>query len=784
MDKNLKILEYDKVLEKLSLEAATAVIKEMCLNLRPESSSFKAERLMRETETAYIFCEKFGAPSFGDVLDINEHLEKASVGAVLTLRELLEVAAVLRNIRTVSDFKRNIDMSAGPLSDYFNALFPLVSLENSIYTSIENEDTVSDKASLELYRIRRQIISSGDAVRAKLEGFIRSASTQKYLQENIITSRDGRFVLPVKSEHRGDISGLVHDTSASGQTLFIEPQAVVELNNEIKILRAKEREEIEKIIRALSASVNEYSETIRRSYESLKILGLIFTKALYGIRLKGIIPKFQEEYGFQFKKARHPLIEKERVVPIDIRLGEDFDTLIITGPNTGGKTVSIKTAGLLSLMAASGLMLPCEEGSSVSVFSAVLPDIGDEQSIEQSLSTFSGHMKRISEIMDRATVGSLVLIDELGAGTDPTEGAALAEAIIEAFREKGALVIVTTHYAELKVYALETKGVSAASSEFDIKTLKPTYKLSIGSLGKSNAFLISSSLGISDDIIKKASALIKGESRRFEDILSELENKRQELNHREEEIAKLEEEIKHSELKLRKKTEEFEKNIEREQKRITENAKMRAERITAEAEALLDEIREIKKNKNKENINDLAIKAKGAFKAHIGEIDKLTEDTEKKKAQPFIGKIAIGDRVLITNIGKEAKVTALPDKNGRVAVEFGAIKTKVELSDLAPVKAAAKSSHQVVKAKDKRLNPDLRLDIRGQTAEEARMELDIFIDNAVMARASVLTIVHGKGTGVLRKMVSSYLKGHKSVASYRLGVFGEGEDGVTIVTLK
>lgn len=785
MDRSLITLEYDRVLEKLASESATSLIKELCLSVRPAATRTDAEILMKQTETAYSFCEKFSAPTFGDIIEVSEQITKAKKGAVLTLRELLAVATLLRGIRTVYEWKKNIDMSAGPLTDYFNAIFPLNSLENAITTSIENEDTVSDKASAELFRIRRQIISSGDLIREKLDKIIRSSENQKYLQDNIITSRDGRYVVPVKSEHRGDISGLVHDTSASGQTLFIEPTAVVELNNEIKILRGKEREEIERIIRALSASVADNVDTIERSFESIKIIAVAFTKAFYGQKIKGVIPEFSSDFSMELKNARHPLIDKDKVVPINLRLGNEFDTLVVTGPNTGGKTVSLKTAGLLSLMAKSGMMLPCEEGSKIAVFSEILPDIGDEQSIEQSLSTFSSHIKRISSILETVNSQSLVLIDELGAGTDPTEGAALAEAIIEAFREKGAKVMVTTHYAELKAYALKTEGVMNASCEFDIKNLTPTYKLTIGSLGKSNAFLISSRLGISEKIINKASGLLEGESRRFEDVLTELENKRQELSAREEEIQRIEFDTKRANEKIKQRTAEFEKNLEAERKRITENAKIRAERITAEAQNLLDELNEIKKNKNKENINDLVLKARGAVKQRVGEIDRLSEEEERKPApKAFIGKISVGDRVLISGIGKEAIVTALPDKNGRVAVEFGAIKTKVSLSDLSPVRSASVSTTRVIRKQDKRVNPDLKLDIRGKTAEEARIELDMFIDSAVMGKAGIVTVVHGKGTGVLRKMVSSYLKGHKNVASYRLGVFGEGEDGVTIVTLK
>jgi DNA mismatch repair protein MutS2 len=780
MEKALKILEYDKVLLKLSSSAGSAVLKDLCLNLRPEFNKTAALRLMKETENASTLLEKFGAPSFGDVLDIEEPLLKASLGATLTLRELLDIAAVLRNIRLISEWKRNIDYPADYLSNYFNALIPLFSLENSIYTSIENEDTVSDKASTELFRIRRQIISSMETIRGKLEGFIRSAATQKFLQENIITTRDGRYVLPVKSEYRGEVGGLVHDTSSSGQTLFIEPQAVVELNNEIKILKSKEREEIEKIIRALSESVREYSDTIRRSYDNLKTLGLIFTKALYGSSISAVIPTFSENYSFNFKKARHPLLPKETVVPIDIRLGEDFDTLIITGPNTGGKTVSIKTAGLLSLMALSGLMLPVLEGSTAALFTGIFPDIGDEQSIEQSLSTFSGHIKRISEILKESNKGSLVLVDELGAGTDPTEGAALAEAIIEAFRKKGALVIGTTHYAELKVYALKTEGVSSASSEFDTETLKPTYRLSIGSLGKSNAFLISSSLGIDKEIIDYAASLLSGEDRRFEDILSELENKRAELSKREDELAVKEAEVSRLNEKVKRQREEFLEGLEKERKRLTEVATFKADRITAEAEMLLSEIKEIRKNKQKASLEDLS-KAKSSINARIDKIDSLKKE-EKKRVEPLIGKVSVGQRVLVNTIGKEAVISALPDKKGMVAVSIGAIKTKVELSSLSPIKPM-KSSYKLERAEKSEAAP-LKLDIRGQTAEEARMELDVFIDNAVMAHASTITIVHGKGTGVLRKEIQAFLRHHKAVKSFRLRTFGEGEAGVTIIELK
>ncbi len=785
MEKNLFKLEYDKVIERLSLCASSNTVKEMCLSLRPFNDPDKVKAEMKKTETAFILSEKFGAPSFSDVFDIEETLKRAEIGSILNLRELLDIGFVLRNIKTVHSWKKNIDSDFGVLSKYFEALKPFNTLEIKIFDSIENEETVADGASPELLRIRRKIISANEGIRTRLEKMVKTSSFQKYLQDSIITTRDGRFVVPVKSEFRGEVAGLVHDTSASGQTLFIEPSMVVEANNEIKILKSAERAEIERIIKELSVMCCDNAKEIKYAYFNLKNVAFYFTKAFYGAKIKASVPIISDKQELLFKMARHPLIDPSLVVPVDISLGDSFDSLIITGPNTGGKTVSLKTIGLLSLMSSSGLMIPCEEGSVVCVFDEVYADIGDEQSIEQSLSTFSSHMKNVSEILTKAGERSLVLLDELGAGTDPIEGAALAESIVEKLRNNGSLVAVTTHYAELKAYALKTKGVMNASCEFDVKTLSPTYKLNIGSLGKSNAFLISLRLGISEEIIDFAKSRIDSGNRRFEDVLGELEEKRSDLNRMKNELMLEKAEVSKIKEKLSGDLDAFNKRVEEESKKITEKAKIKADRITAEAMVLLDELENIKKSMAKENINDLTIKARRNINAQTAKIDQLTKEETKKKSTYILPRpLVVGDYVLIDSIKKQARVTALPDSKGRVAVEFGAIKTKVDLDDIRLSDEKKQTSVKVQRKIDTVKNPDMKLDIRGKNVEEALPELDIFIDEAVMGHAGILTIVHGKGTGVLRKAVGNYLKHHKAVDSFRLGTYGEGEDGVTIVHLK
>lgn len=786
MEKNLITLEYDKVLERLSICASSSVIREMCLEVRPCDNLLSARVEMDKTAKAYYLSEKFGAPSFSEIYDIEETLKRAEIGSVLNLRELLDIGAVIRNIRMVHSWKKNIDVDFGILTKYFEALTPFTGLENRIFESIENEETLSDNASVELFRIRRKIIAANEGIRTKLEKMVKSSWAGKYLQDSIITTREGRFVIPVKSEYRTEVDGLVHDTSSSGQTLFIEPAAVVEANNEIKILKSQERAEIERIIKELSDMCSEKVKEIEHSYYNLKRIALYFTKAFYGAKIKACVPEISEKQELNFKKARHPLIDPKKVVAIDISLGEEFDSLIITGPNTGGKTVSIKTLGLLSLMAASGMMIPCEEGSKVCVFDAIYPDIGDEQSIEQSLSTFSSHMKNVSEILKKASDRSLVLLDELGAGTDPIEGAALAEAIVEKLRNKGALVAVTTHYAELKAYALKTNGVINASCEFDVKSLSPTYRLNIGSLGKSNAFLISLRLGIEEEVINSAKERMDTSDRRFEDVLGELEGKRSELQRMRESLENEKKEVSKIKAKLSGDLDEFNKRAEEESRKITEKAKIKAERITAEASALLDELETIRKNKNKENINEITLMARKTIRDKTASIDELTREEEKKTSAYILPRpLKVGDEIVIASINKEARVTALPDKNNRVAVEFGAIKTKVPLDDIRLSSGKKQQTTIRVERKSELVrNPDMKLDIRGRNVEEALPLLDRFIDDAVMGHAGILTIVHGKGTGVLRKAVATYLKKHKSVDSFRLGVYGEGEDGVTIVTLK
>ena len=618
------------------------------------------------------------------------------------------------------------------------------------------------------------------------------------MQEALVTQRDGRFVVPVKSEYRSEIKGLVHDTSSSGATLFIEPMAVVEANNEIRVLQAKEKQEVDRIIMELSVKVGEFAESIIYSYRSLVEIDLYFAKASLAYKMKATVPNILQTGEIDLKRARHPLIDPEKVVPIDVNLGKDFNTLVITGPNTGGKTVTLKTMGLLTLMAMCGLMLPVAENSSISVYKKVLVDIGDEQSIEQSLSTFSAHMTNIVSIIEEADSDSLVLIDELGSGTDPVEGAALAISIMERLAMYGAKVGATTHYAEIKEYALQTPGVCNASCEFDVETLKPTYRLLIGIPGKSNAFAISQRLGLPEEIIEAAKRNISAEKTRFEDVLSQLDQTRQELEKEKEEVDRLRAE----QLESKRNLEQFKQKTYKQMDRELQNAQEKANRIVssvkAESEKLLQELDDIRRQKESEEFSRLVQGAKSSYRSNINRL----EDT----ANPVIGRVKEeytpprpfkkGDLVLITQLNEEGVLLSDPDNAGNVQVQAGIIKTKVPVSDL---RLVDKKRRRQLNRMEKKSNgggvtrtltdksqrsASSEIDLRGQTIEEGIMMVDQYIDSCLLMGIKTITIIHGKGTGALRNAIQQHLKNHKAVRSFRLGVYGEGENGVTIAELK
>ncbi len=780
-----KVLELPKVLNMLANEAYCDETKEKALDILPSYSYEETISLLKETEDAYILIARFGSPSFGRIQNIVNAMVRARSGGILTMAELLKVGEALRVFRSVREWRSKSQGVETSLDTYFNKIIPNKYFEDKINSSIISEDEMADTASPNLADIRRKIRSASSRVRSQLDKIIRSSRYQKYLQDSIITIRDGRFVVPVKSEYRNEIQGLVHDTSASGATVFIEPISVVETNNDIKILLSQEKDEIEKIIAELSKQAGDFSETIINSYKSIIKLDLVFAKAQLAYKMKASVPIINQEGKINLKRARHPLIKNDKIVPIDINLGNEFDVLVITGPNTGGKTVSIKTIGLFVLMAMCGLMVPASDNSQISVFNKVLVDIGDEQSIEQSLSTFSSHMINTIEIINESDQNSLVIFDELGAGTDPTEGAALAVAILETIREKGSKIAATTHYSELKEYALKTEKVENACCEFDVNTLKPTYKLLIGIPGSSNAFEISKRLGMGNDVIEKAKLFIADDKNRFEEIIKTIEKTKNNLDKDKQETANLKIEA----MELKNEAERQRNKINNEAQREIEKAKEKAAQMLRKAsmqvDELLDQLNEIKKN----NSNSQEDRAK--LKAALKDLEKTVDPINKKDNTDYKlpRKLKVGDSVLIFDIDKEAEVIEEEDSSGKVLVQAGIIKTRVPISNLRLIenkpkaKAINRGGRRNVKSIADR-EASLSIDLRGKTALEAIIELDTFIDNAMLSNVNQITIIHGKGTGVLRKEIQSHLKRHPSIKSYRLGVFGEGEAGVTIAELK
>ena len=788
-----KVLELDKILERLKEYTSCPDSGEEALQITPAPDLFTAEKLLRCTDDAHMLLAKFGGPAFGGLRNIDNALARAAAGGVLTMRELLDISEVLRVIRGVNEWHARQVSIETTLDDCFNGLVPNRFLEEKITSSILSDEEMSDNASSELASIRRKIRKASSSIRERLDKMIRSDTYRKFLQDAIVTQRNGRFVVPVKSEYRSEIGGLVHDTSGSGATVFIEPAAVVEANNEIKVLESKERDEIERILTALSAEAGMQGETIRASYRCAVELDLVFAKARFAYALNAACPSLNEEGVTDLKRARHPLLNKDTVVPVDICLGERFDTLVITGPNTGGKTVALKTVGLLSLMAACGLMIPASEGSRVCIYKDVFADIGDEQSIEQSLSTFSSHMVNIVDILKNAGEGDLVLIDELGAGTDPVEGAALAIAVLETLREQGCRVAATTHYAELKAYAVETPGVENGSCEFDVASLRPTYRLLIGVPGRSNAFAITERLGMEKRVVDRARSLVSEDDTRFERVVDTLEEKRVET---EKALQLAEEKLREAEHASQK-AEEARARAKKDAEREIENARGEARRIVEktrrDAAALNDEINALRKEAaDKKNLGDLAAQAKRIMRQKMSALDETADPVETPAVEDedyvLPRPLKIGDTVRVVGMGGEAEVLSLPDGKGMVGVRAGFIKTRVKLSDLRLIEKKKKEdSKTVLKTTGESrafVKTSDRCDLRGMNADEALLTLDRFMDAAVMAKLGEVTVIHGKGTGVLRSAVQKYLKGHHAVKSFRLGAFGEGEDGVTVVTLR
>ena len=783
MDKNYRALELDKILEMVAKEATCPDAAELARAIQPVYTAAEARHLLEETDAAFVLMAKFGAPSFYGLQNVTNALRRAQAGGGLGLPELLAVGGTLRAIRSLKQWHEKSAGVKNALTARFEILAPNKYLEEKIFTCIVSEEEVADAASPALAAIRRKIRAASVRAREQLDKLIRSTSHQKHLQEAIVTQRGGRYVVPVKAEYRGEIPGLVHDTSASGATVFIEPMSVVEANNEIRVLQSDEQDEIARILLELSGEAGEFADSIIDSYQYAVQLNLIFAKAQVAYRMKAVVPVIDESRRTVLHAARHPLIDKDQVVPTDISLGESFDALIITGPNTGGKTVSLKTIGLLTLMAMCGLMIPAGEGSRVAVYRHILADIGDEQSIEQSLSTFSAHMTNIIRILRVADSQSLVLLDELGAGTDPVEGAALATALIEELRRKGARLACTTHYAELKAYALETDGVENACCEFDVATLRPTYRLLIGVPGKSNAFAITRRLGMDGRIVDRAGELVSRENTAFEQVVGRLEESRRaledQLEQAREEARKARESAKQSEEKL----EEAERQAQKEMDRARQEAALIVQKTRQQADALLNELDELRRQKNKA----LSAEQKARLRAGMRDLEKASDPVRRRSNDGYVlpRELKVGDPVLIFDIDKEATVLEAP-KDGQVLVQAGVIKTRVALSNLRLLTKTQQKKQlgRTVTRSVSTQEASTSLDLRGQNVEEGLMEVDAFLDRASRMHLSQVTIIHGKGTGVLRAGVQKHLRKCPQVKSFRLGTYGEGESGVTIVELK
>ncbi len=789
--RHCRALELDKILAMLADCANCADSRQLALNIEPTFDYLQTVRLMQKTSDAYSMSMRFGSPSVYGVKNVNESLKRAQKGSALTLRELLDIENVLRTIRAMSDWRKSCDVDETSLDTLFESLYPNKYMEKRITDAVLSEEELSDNASPALADLRRKMRNASHRVREQLDKMIRSSTYQKFLQEQIVTIRDGRFVVPVKSEYRGEVKGLVHSTSASGATLFIEPMAVVEANNEMKVLESKAKAEEERIILELSVEAGSFADSIIESYHSVVELDLYFAKARLAQNMKAVVPEIGDDGVIELTKARHPLIDAKKIVPIDIRLGKDFDTLVITGPNTGGKTVALKTLGLLTLMAMCGLMIPAFDGSRISVFKNVLADIGDEQSIEQSLSTFSAHMTNIIAILSQTDDNTLVLLDELGAGTDPIEGAALAVSIIETLRQKGAKTAGTTHYAEMKMFALQTPGVENACCEFDVASLRPTYKLLIGVPGRSNAFAISEKLGMDSAIVERAKELITTENTQFEDVVSRLEESRQSMES-DRELART---MKIEAQRQKKLIDDEKRRLDDEREKMLARARKEAQsivdKVRAESQALIDELNEIKKQKDSEQFATLSMEGKIKQRTSLKKLQNLADPVTKKNISDYKPprKLKRGDTVMVTSLNKEGVILTDPDTSGRVMVQVGIIKTKVDVSELRLVENKKVTVNnrvpatRTVTSKVER-NATTELDLRGMNAEEAVMELERFIDGCVLSSMKTITIIHGKGTGVLRKAVHAALKRNKCIRTYRLGVYGEGESGVTVAELK
>ena len=785
-----KTLELDKVLARAVQLCACRETKEMMQDLQPCETPEDERYALEQTNAINSLLIKNGSPRFGSVSEVRRVVAHAQKGGILSMGELLEIAATLCNFAGLSQWYGLSEHDMMPTDDLFYSLAPQPVLERQISDSIISPEEMADTASTTLADLRRKIRQTEDSIRTKLDAIIKNSTTNKFLQDAVVSLRNGRYVVPVRAEYRGEVGGVIHDVSSSGATVFVEPTAVVEANARIMQLRAQEQEEITRILSAFSAQVGSLEPQFSYSYDAMLKIDLLLAKARLAIEQGAFMPAVSDTIHFKLNKARHPLIDKKKVVPVDIALGDEYDTLVITGPNTGGKTVSLKTAGLLNAMAQYGFLIPAHESSVVCNFREYLVDIGDEQSIEQSLSTFSGHMKRISGILELAGHGTLALLDELGAGTDPAEGAALAVSILEQLRRQGSLLMATTHYAEMKVYALETPGVVNASCEFNVETLMPTYKLSVGVPGKSNAFLISSKLGIPQNIIDAARSHMSNDDKRLDSVLAQLDDLKLQLKVAQGDAEKARYEAEHALESAEKKRDELIKKGEQELEDARRRAHDLMQNVQNEAYALTDELRHIQKDE-KTSAAQRAVRAREIARKDTETLLKKT-DSKPKPAREFVPlkEVQIGQEVLIAELNQLATVTARPDRNGMVEVRAGIMKTKVPLSGLCvpdkmdkrPAREPRRSSTRV--QLDKSRKASMEINLLGYTVDEALAEVDKFLDSGMLRGQQTLYIIHGNGTGALRTAIQKHLRTHKAVKSFRPGRYGEGENGVTVVELK
>lgn len=792
-ERALGTLEFDKIREMLAAVCPTEGARALAAALRPSRAIGTVRRMLAETDAAKAMQTVKGMPPFYGVSDITGAVERADKGAVLMTGEILAVGRTLSAARALGEYHSDGHAGESALDEYFRRLVPNKYLEEKIARCIVGEDTIADTASDKLYDIRRKMRTENNKIRDSLQKYITGGTYSKFLQEQIVTMRDGRYVIPVKQEYRGEIKGLVHDTSASGATLFIEPLSVVESNNELRLLERMEADEIERILSELSADIAAAGAALAENYRNITLLAFIFGKSQLSFKMDGTAPEITAARELSLIRARHPLISADTVVPITVSLGKTFDTLIITGPNTGGKTVTLKTLGLFAIMAQAGLHIPAADGSVMCIFDDILADIGDEQSIEQSLSTFSSHMVNIVDVLAATDARSLVLFDEVGAGTDPVEGAALAVSILEAVREKGALCAATTHYAELKSYALDTEGVCNASCEFDVNTLRPTYKLIIGTPGKSNAFAISRKLGLPDSVIARAESYVSGENRRFEAVIERLEAERIAM-----EKAKTEAEMLLAKSRAEKaEMDEFVQRREREAEKELEKARATAVRMVESAKAsseyIFAELEKVKKERESENLAKSLEEARRDIKFHLKQNSDRLDPVNPKTVEGYVlpRPLKRGDEVILVSIGQKGVLLGDPDKNGDVTVQAGVIKTKTNIKNLmlidgVKVTYTDKNSGKRMKSTgDKAISTfNSELDLRGNYADDALFLLDKYLDDAMRAGVTQLRIIHGKGTGALRKAVTDYLRRDVRIASVRCGSVGEGDTGVAIAELK